>query len=313
MKRGLIILLSLVLLAGYVSAYNEQKCGDGYCDAGQYSANGAPGNLEIEDASTCFTDCAYTDYVSCSIDSQTGGTCSFKGIDYQIQVKNVSGCSSDQTADLSVSFNGYNREISGVSAQAYIQLADKVEILIGLSPCSAFVTKRTIYLKAPISPLELYNFVQLSKESYSLLNDKEIEVDYHFPINVSKPYCKTLIKNYDTQEEVAKSDLLGCYYDNKFTYPLEGLFPGKYVAVLEYFDQTATNRLGEKTIQFTINQCQDNQECSDNSLFTKDICEGEEIKVCGHSTNYAVILGISLPILFIVILILILIFRKKRT
>jgi len=304
MKKVVFSLLFIILAMGLVSSLNEQKCGDSYCNAGQYNINGN----EIEDASTCFKDCAWTDYVSCDVSLSDGGVCNFRGINYQISnVKITSDTQSNQIASLTVSFNGHTQEINGITGY-YVPLADYVQILVQQIPLAMPVTTDKVYLQSNVNPLDLNDFFKIENTNLNLKTYKQIEIKFTPKSNVSAAYCKFQLKNSDGQ--IITESNSGC---NDWTIPIEGpsFIPGKYVFIGQLLDKNAQNKLGEKTVQINMNECFVNKECSDNSLFTIDTCIGNDVKTCSYKTNYLLIGGIISGILLILI-ILFLVFRKKK-
>ena len=293
MKRIILSLFLVIILTSLVSSLNEQKCGDSYCNAGNYNLNGN----EIEDASTCFQDCAYTDYTFCDIDLTNGGTCTFRGIDYKISNLVTNGCSIDQTASFNVAFTGHSREFKGVVSQNYVQLADNADIMISTAPCSAYQTKNRIYLRAAINPSELNDFYKVENINLNLMKDKQINLKFTLKSNVSQPYCKLELKNADTQESVTSTNGLGCNSNWDISLDSPSFTPGKYTFIGQILDKNAQNKLGEKTLQIKINGCLEDNECINHNLFSYGLCQGNDVKTCAYKLNYAVISVIAVILL----------------
>jgi hypothetical protein len=308
MKRIIFSLLFIITLTSLVSSLNEQKCGDSYCNAGRYNVNGN----EIEDASTCFQDCVYTDYTVCKVDLPSGGTCRFRGIDYQITNLIIrANPDTGMVANYSISFNGHTKEMSGISTGYYVQLADNVDILVESTPMAAFVTTDNIYLRGSIPAAELNDFYQVDNNNLDLMKDKEIKLRFTPKSNVSQPYCKLELKNVDTQESITSNNGLGCnnYWDISLDSP--SFKPGKYVFIGQILDKNAKNKLGEKTLPITINGCLEDNECTDHNIFSYGLCQGNDIKICSYKTNYTIISVIVVIVLVILGIIAYFVFRKK--
>jgi len=308
MKRLLFSLLFIIILTSLVSSLNEQKCGDSYCNAGRYNINGN----EIEDASTCFQDCVYTTYYVCDVSLPSGGTCSFRGISYQIS--NLIIRASPETgmvANFSISFNGHTREMNGISTGYYVQLADNVDILIEQTPMAAYVTSDKVYFRASIPAAELNDFFQVDNTNLALGKDKQIKLRFTPKSNVSQPYCKLELRNYDTQESITSNNGLGCNNDWDISLDSPSFKPGKYVFIGQILDKNAQNKLGEKSLQIKINECLEDNECSNHNLFSYGVCQGDEIKTCSYKTNYTIISVIVIIILVILGIIAYFVFRKK--
>lgn len=304
MKRGLKILYLLLIGISFVSA--GTICGDNNCDAGQF----LDGN-KIEDASTCYEDCAFTDYEVCKIDSISGGTCNLRSKEYQITNVDWTGCGGMEGSgmDLTISSGEHSIDFQGIVPQNYINAIDGVQILVEIWPCAVYTTEKTIYFKTSVNPSELNDFVELNKENFNLKQDSIIEVTYDFPTQISKPYCKGELKNVDTQEIETMMAVAGCS-QNPWNIQLESISAGKYIINSEYFDENAENKMGEKSIQLIVNECQNDAECDDENFFTKDKCIDSEIKTCSNKVNYTIIIISGLGIILIIILLFILFKRR---
>lgn len=66
-------------------------------------------------------------------------------------------------------------------------------------------------------------------------------------------------------------------------------------------------------MDINLNECQTNEECKDNKFYTKDICSGNEIKLCSNKINYTLVFLIGIVVIVILIILLFLLFRKKSS
>lgn len=278
MKLRIMLPLFFIFSLFLFSSASAATCGDSICDAGQYLQGKG-----VEDASTCYRDCAFIDYSVCHVSKANGGICNFGGVDYYVTNITTSGCADSQINDISVTFLGQERDINGFLSQKWIQLQGNVEFLFSLEPCFSYVTQSRIYFRRGVTPQSLNDFVYPEKTVLNLKNDKNIELVYNFPTNVSLPYCKTTVIDTQTGQEVNHLYVAGCS-NNRFEYQTAGLNPGKYAVVSQYFDVLAQNKLGENTTIILLNGCETNTDCSDSKNYTQDTCIAQgEVNVCQNT------------------------------
>ncbi len=285
----------LILVIAFSFNVSAAICGDNICDAGQYLEGSG-----IEDASTCYEDCKFIDYTSCSINSAQGGDCSFQGTSYGVGPIFTNGCSK-QINNLSISFEGHEREFTEVSSRKYLQLSDDVYFMVDLAPCSTYVSKRGVYFRKSLPFQQLNNIAILSDSKLHKSQGDSIEAQYSLPLNVSAPYCKITLSNLENGEEITSPSGYGLCIQG-FSYDISRIDAGKYGIRLEYFDESVENLLGEDERTLFVSECEFDDECKDGLFYTSDSCFiSEEIGMCKSKTNWFMWGGLLIGLLIVVL------------
>jgi hypothetical protein len=303
-----IALIFLIGIIGFVSAEgNQATCGDGKCDAGYRLGS----DIQVEDASSCFEDCGFTDWVGCDIDSISGGECVFneKTFEFTNLKRNSCGGMSDVSLSFTAEYNGHSVNIDGLIPYAYVPLLDYVSVSIGVWPCAVATTQQKIYLKGSMDKNKFNNILQVLTKNVNLRGNNTLLIDFDYK-GLSSPYENFQIINDETGEILTSSEGLGGT-QGIFSTDLDpiAIKPGTYTATEKIFDETGVNLIAQQSENIVINECLADKECKDNKFWTKNICSGEKYKVCSSSINY---LLIGVIILLIILFIILITFIKRK-
>lgn len=307
---SLVLLLSLILLSGMVSAdwSNEAKCGDGICQAG--FRLGPQLNSQIEDVSTCFGDCKTTDWAFCEVDSKSGGDCNFNGKSLKLSNLQRNGCGGQSGSFLAfeVNYNGHDINMSSFP-YVYTPLIDDIQITYDIWPCAIETSKQGIYIVSTLDQNKFNNFMQVVTTNINLKGDTNLNVLFDTK-NLSVPNVDfKIINNADNEILTAQTGLGISRLFNQVLDP-SATKPGKYTASAKLFDQTGTHLLAQKSSDIIINGCLQNAECDDSKFWTRNVCSGIDYKVCSNPLNWVLI---SIPIAIILVIVLVILSRKKQS
>ena len=273
----------IIIFVNFVVA--EEICGDGLCNAGNYNVNAN----EIEDASTCYTDCKNVDYVVCGVIKATKDYCYFRGFDYEFENIKVRGCiGTGQEADITIRFNEHERTFEDISTAQWHPLHDNVFFLISPEPCATYIMKATIYIKENVDEGEINNFLNLQGDEINKKKDSVFSIDYNFSLKMSVPYCKNIIRD-ESGEMITERNDLGC---SSWEFSFEDIEAGKYTLNSQYWDKEVENKIGEQTIQIIVNDCWTDDDCDDGNFLTANRCVGNNnVRICSNKINYILIIG----------------------
>lgn len=293
-SRLFLTIFLVLVLASFVSA--EATCGDGKC------------NTMYEDISTCYNDCQFASGVSCDIDAISGGSCLLDGRTFIFSNLNRASCGglSDISLALDATYNGHTVNMPGFAPQTFIRLIDDVQIAYDMWPCSVATTQQRIYLMGNLDKSKFNNFMSIQTPTLDLkqINTSSFDLLFSFDYKgLKQPRLSLDIKNSETSESnFGSMNGPGATSQPITIYP-SSTKPGKYLVDAKLKDNGDTNIISEQTGTIIINECATNQECNDGKFWTKDVCSGNEYKICSNPLNYLVVGAIILVILLVIILI----------